>query len=39
MIWKNTYEEIKLLEPTDQTLKYQKIVALQNSFEVLKKVK
>uniref|UniRef100_A0A915DMM5 Uncharacterized protein n=1 Tax=Ditylenchus dipsaci TaxID=166011 RepID=A0A915DMM5_9BILA len=37
IVWANTSEEIQLLEPTDRSLKYQKLVSLQKSFDVLHK--
>lgn len=36
--WKNSYEEIQFLDHCDQNIKYQKLVALQKSFDVLYKV-
>ncbi|KAI1724646.1 golgi complex component 7 (COG7) domain-containing protein [Ditylenchus destructor] len=34
-VWTNTSEEIQLLEPSDSSLKYQKLCALQRSFDIL----
>lgn len=36
-VWVNNYEELMLLESTDHALKYSKLVALQQSFNVLHK--
>lgn len=38
IIWDNAYEELQLLDAADITMRYQKLVSLQQSYDILRKV-
>ncbi|KAL3103004.1 hypothetical protein niasHT_026452 [Heterodera trifolii] len=37
LIWSNAYQELQLLDVSDGAMRYQKLVALQQSFEIMQK--